>query len=177
MTRAARNIAFFAFLALYFVVSPGSASASRENWGALGAKADYILVEKAKRRMTLYSDGRILRRYKVALGKGGLEPKVKEGDARTPEGVYYISGRNPNSAYHLSLKISYPDIDDEHRARMMGVSPGSNIMIHGLENGITKDELSRLPKDWTLGCIAVTNEEVREIWQLVPDGTPIAIRP
>jgi murein L,D-transpeptidase YafK len=166
----------FVLLLIPFLLVSGPVQASTGG-DSHAARADYILIEKAKRRMTLFHEGEVIRQYRIGLGKGGLAPKVREGDGRTPEGVYRISGRNPDSAYHLSLRISYPGPDDIKRARMLGVSPGGDIMIHGYENGTAPDERSRLPKDWTLGCIAVTNTEIREIWKLVPDGTPIAIRP
>ena len=141
--------------------------------------ADYILVEKGKRRMTLYNSGRVLKRYKISIGKGGEGPKVRQGDMRTPEGLYYIEGRNPDSRFHLSLKISYPDEDDVARADALGYDPGGDIVIHGVRNGVSpyKHYKYRYPNDWTEGCIAVTNAEMEEIWRMVPDGTMIAIRP
>ncbi len=141
--------------------------------------ADYILVEKGKRRMTLYNGGRVLKRYKIAIGKGGDGPKVRQGDMRTPEGLYYIEGRNPDSSFHLSLKISYPDEADVARAEALGYDPGGDIVIHGVRNGTSpyKHHKYRYPNDWTEGCIAVTNAEMEEIWRMVPDGTMIAIRP
>lgn len=139
--------------------------------------ADRILVEKAKRSLTLFRQGKILKTYAIALGTEPVGHKLQEGDGRTPEGVYRISGRNPQSKYHLSLRISYPNEADRESARKRGVSPGGDIMIHGLPNGSGALGAAHRLRDWTIGCIAVTNEEIKEIWDAVPDGTEIEIRP
>jgi murein L,D-transpeptidase YafK len=115
--------------------------------------------------------------YKVALGQGGLAPKDRQGDGRTPEGHYVIDARNAASEYHLSLHVSYPNADDRKRAAKLGVAPGGDIMIHGLPNGKGWIGAGHRAYDWTLGCIAVTNEEIEEVWKLVPVGTPVEIRP
>lgn len=138
-------------------------------------QADWIVVVKSQRVMRLLRRGEVIREYTVSLGKNPRGHKVKQGDNRTPEGLYVIAGRNPKSAYHLALKISYPDPIDVLNAKAKGVNPGGNIMIHGLPNGIKNKYL--MEKDWTNGCIAVSNEEMEEIWNLVPDGTPIEILP
>lgn len=142
-----------------------------------GAVADRIVVRKADRQMTLFRDGRPLKTYAIALGFGEPGPKSREGDGRTPEGLYRISGRNPQSAFHLSLRISYPDADDIAAAEAAGVAPGGDIMIHGLPNGLGWLGSLARARDWTAGCIAVTNAEIEEIWRAVPDGTPIEILP
>jgi murein L,D-transpeptidase YafK len=111
------------------------------------------------------------------LGEGGLEPKEREGDARTPEGHYIVDSRNAASHYHKALHISYPGTEDRQRAAKLGVSPGGAIMIHGLPNGMAWLGATHRFYDWTLGCIAVTDAEIDEIWKLVPDGTPVEIRP
>lgn len=126
--------------------------------------------------MTLLRDGEPLRTYAVAIGRGGLEAKTREGDGLTPEGHYHINGRNPGSGYHLSLRISYPDAKDRAAAAARGESPGGDIMIHGLRNGFGWLGPVQHLVDWTQGCVAVTNEEVEEIWRVVPDGTPVEIR-
>jgi len=113
----------------------------------------------------------------VALGQGGLAPKQRAGDGRTPEGRYVIDSRNSASAYHRSLHISYPNPEDRKRAAKLGVSPGGDIMIHGLPNGKGFIGSAHRAYDWTLGCVAVTDAEIEEIWKLVPDGTPVEIRP
>ena len=142
-----------------------------------GVQADYILVEKAKHELTLFRQGKILKTYIVALGRGGLGKKVMEGDKKVPEGVYFIEGRNHHSQYFLSLKISYPSQGDIERARLRRVSPGGSIMIHGLRNDLAGLGPSHRKEDWTAGCIAVTDEEILEIWDAVADGTPIEIKP
>jgi len=119
----------------------------------------------------------VIRTYHVALGRGGLEAKQKEGDARTPEGRYVIDSRNAASSYHKALHISYPDAADRRRAAQTGVSPGGAIMIHGLPNGMGLIGGAHRLYDWTLGCIAVTDSEIDEIWTMVPVGTPVEIRP
>lgn len=140
-------------------------------------RADSILVEKAARRLTLYRAGKLLKTYAVALGGAPTGAKEREGDQKTPEGKYVIDSRNPRSRFHLSLHISYPSAADKARARKAGVNPGGDIMIHGIGEGFGWLGALHRKSDWTLGCIAVTNEEIEEIWSLVPNGTPIEIRP
>jgi|ERR1700722_4244317 murein L,D-transpeptidase YafK len=140
-------------------------------------KADSILILKKDHVLELLSQGKVIRTYKVALGQGGLAPKQREGDARTPEGRYTIDSRNAASEYHLALHVSYPNQEDRKRAASMGVPPGGAIMIHGLPKGKEWIGSSHRLYDWTLGCVAVTNEEIGEIWKLVPVGTPVEIRP
>jgi len=134
-------------------------------------RADRVIVNKARREMLLLRGESVLRSYRVALGREPVGHKEREGDGRTPEGRYTIDRRNPKSRYHLSLRISYPDEADRARARELGVDPGGDVMIHGLKDGVARDD------DWTQGCIAVTNEQMDEIWTLVPEGTPILIHP
>jgi murein L,D-transpeptidase YafK len=139
--------------------------------------ADRILVEKSARRLTLFSSGRKLKEYRVALGFSPVEPKQCEGDGRTPEGKYKIDFHKSDSAFHRALHISYPDAADTGRAAQAGVAPGGDIMIHGLPNGFSALGSAHRLRDWTAGCIAVTDSEIDEIWVSVPDGTPIEIRP
>lgn len=141
------------------------------------AQADFILIRKKDHVMELYAQGKVLRTYKVALGQGGLAAKEREGDARTPEGHYTIDSRNAQSHYHKALHISYPDATDRKRAAALGVSPGGAVMIHGLPDRYSSVGAAHRLYDWTLGCVAVTNKEIDEIWQLVPPGTPVEIRP
>ena len=115
-------------------------------------------------------------RYEVALGSSPVGHKQREGDGRTPEGRYLLDWRNPRSAFHLSLHLSYPDAVDTKAADARGEDPGGMIMIHGMRNGLGWIGAAHRLMDWTDGCIAVTNEEIREIWSLVPNGTPIEIR-
>jgi murein L,D-transpeptidase YafK len=140
-------------------------------------KADYIRVDKSERRMTLERDGEVIATYKVALGRNPDGHKQQEGDMRTPEGRYTIDWRNPQSKYHLSLHVSYPNKADKERAKEAGVSPGGDIMIHGQPNGMAFAAGLTQTRDWTHGCIAVTNAQMDEIWKAVPDGTPIEILP
>lgn len=140
-------------------------------------RADLILVEKAARRLTLLREGRPLATYPVSLGFTPVGDKRQEGDGRTPEGLYRVEWKNPNSVAHLSLKVSYPDANDEAQARAAGVEPGGDIMIHGLMNGFSwVGPLHRLV-DWTQGCVGLTNAEMAEIYARVDVGTPIEIRP
>ncbi|PIE73476.1 MAG: hypothetical protein CSA20_02815 [Deltaproteobacteria bacterium] len=141
------------------------------------APADKILIEKKDRRLTLLSKGQVIKTYPIALGGNPTGPKEREGDKKTPEGFYIIDSRNRDSDYHLALHISYPSAKDKKRARELGASPGGNIMIHGIKNGLSwvGDFHSRV--DWTNGCIAVTDQEIEEINRLVPMGTVVEIRP
>jgi murein L,D-transpeptidase YafK len=139
--------------------------------------ADKVLVKKALRQLSLFQNGKPIKTYKVALGKNPIGPKVQKGDGRTPEGIYLIDGRKPNSAFHLALHISYPNVADKARSESLGVPLGGDIMIHGIKNGLGwLGSLHRL-LDWTQGCIAVTNAEIEEIWNMVPDGTIVEIVP
>lgn len=141
-----------------------------------GTKADSILVQKSERTLSLLRDGQVIATYRVALGRNPTGPKVQEGDSRTPEGKYVISERREGSGFYRALKVSYPNAEDERRARQLRVPAGDHIMVHGIKNGL--GWLGRLHRliDWTDGCIAVTNEEMRDIWNATPRGVPIEIR-
>jgi L,D-peptidoglycan transpeptidase YkuD (ErfK/YbiS/YcfS/YnhG family) len=139
--------------------------------------ADKILIEKKERRLALLSKGEVIKTYKIALGGDPVGPKERQGDNKTPEGTYIIDSRNRDSGYHLSLRISYPNEKDKMRAKKLGVSPGGDIMIHGIKNGLSWIGGSHAEIDWTKGCIAVTDEEMEEIYKLVPNGTIVEIRP
>lgn len=141
------------------------------------AKADNIVVLKSDRKLLLIKDGKLLKAYRISLGFAPLGSKEREGDGRTPEGRYRIDARNADSRFHLSLHLSYPTPDQAAAARERGLDPGGMIMIHGLQNGMAV--LGRLHqlRDWTRGCIAVTNSEIEEIWRAFPIGTPIEVRP
>lgn len=140
---------------------------------------DYVFVEKGARRLSLWSNGWLVKTYPIRLGRTPQGDKVREGDGRTPEGVYSIAYRNPQSRFHLSLMTSYPDTRDEAEAARMGVSPGGAIAIHGLPNDEDKARMLRIHEyvDWTDGCIAVTDREIEEIFALVDPGTAIEIVP
>jgi L,D-peptidoglycan transpeptidase YkuD (ErfK/YbiS/YcfS/YnhG family) len=139
--------------------------------------ADKVLIEKKERRLTLLSKGEVIKTYKIALGGNPVGAKERQGDNKTPEGTYTIDSRNRNSGYHLSMRISYPNEKDKVRAKELGVSPGGDIMIHGIKNGLSWIGASHAEIDWTKGCIAVTDEEMEEIEKLVPNGTIVEIRP
>jgi murein L,D-transpeptidase YafK len=155
----------------------GNYSISNEHSPPSVVTADMILIEKRLRLMTLFRKGNLLKRYHIALGSEPVGKKTTEGDCRTPEGIYIIDRRNIDSKYYHSLHISYPNEEDKRQAAARKVSPGGDIMIHGLKNGWGRTGKPHLMKDWTLGCIALTNREIDEIWRMVPDGTPVEIVP
>lgn len=138
---------------------------------------DYILVEKEKRQMSVFFNGQLLKTYRIALGFSPKGHKEKEGDGKTPEGNYHISKKNATSRFFLSLKISYPSPQDESNAAKNGYSAGGDVMIHGLPNGFPWLGSFHTFKDWTLGCIAVRNDEIQEIYSAISEGTKIEIRP
>jgi len=140
-------------------------------------RVTHIVVNKSRRELLLLHHESVLRSYRIALGRDPIGPKTHEGDGKTPEGRYIIDRRNPKSAYHLALHISYPNLADCARARDLGLDPGGDIMIHGLPNGNGRLGSAHLETDWTQGCVAVTDQEMDEIWELVSDGTPIDIHP
>ena len=173
------KVAPMAFLVVAVIVSALSivSLAPGTVWPAEKIQADRILVLKADRKMILYRKDVAIATYKIALGGNPKGHKTQQGDGKTPEGNYTISGRNPKSRFHLSLRISYPGPQDVAQARQRGVDPGGDIMIHGLPPAFAYlGSLHRLV-DWTEGCIAVTNDEIGMIWELVPIGTPIEILP
>jgi murein L,D-transpeptidase YafK len=140
-------------------------------------QADHIIISKSERQMVLQRRGKVLKTYKVALGKKPVGPKMRQGDLRTPEGVYVIDGRYPQSEYHMALHISYPNAADRARARQLGVAPGGDILIHGLPADKGSIGKADPREDWTMGCVAVTDQEIEEIYHLVPNGTVVEIRP
>jgi murein L,D-transpeptidase YafK len=140
-------------------------------------KVDTIKVYKAKRLLETYYKGKLIKSYKISLGGSPVGHKQEEGDNKTPEGAYVINDKNPNSAYHKNLGISYPNAQDIKAAKKRGKSPGGDIKIHGLPNGMGSIGKAHLLSDWTLGCLALTNEEIDELYDAVPIGTPILIYP
>ncbi len=133
-------------------------------------RVDEIRVDKSERRMTLLRGGKVIKSYRILLGDAPVGHKRQQGDERTPEGRYRITFRNDKSRFHLSLRVSYPNEADRRQARARVVDPGGDIMIHGG----TPPGYSR---DWTDGCIALSNAQIEEVWRLVPIGTPIEISP
>jgi murein L,D-transpeptidase YafK len=140
-------------------------------------QADHIVVKKSARTLALMKQGGVIKTYKVSLGREPVGPKEKAGDFRTPEGDYILDWRNPNSKFHLALHISYPKAEEKTRAERDGYSPGGDIMIHGRPKWTGWIRALYKDRDWTDGCIAVSNSEIEEIWRAVPDGTPITILP
>ena len=160
-----------AFLLIGLLAAGGSAAFAQTDLPT----ADFVLVDKSDRVLTLFADGKPYRNYTgLQLGDAPDGHKQFQGDERTPEGRYVIDYGNPQSSYYLSLHISYPNADDRAFAATHGRSPGGAIFIHGQPNWL---ESGRLSGDWTDGCIALSNDEIEELWNLVPDGTPIEIRP
>jgi murein L,D-transpeptidase YafK len=140
-------------------------------------KADLVVVDKAARRLSLYSNGALIGSYPIALGRAPIGAKVRQGDRRTPEGRYFIDSHKPDSSFHRALHVSYPSNSDIARARAAGYSPGGEIMVHGMRNGLGWLGHAHLLVDWTVGCVAVTDAEMDQIYRVVPDGTPIEFRP
>jgi murein L,D-transpeptidase YafK len=140
-------------------------------------KADLVVVRKSARSLQLIRAGEVIKSYRIALGRDPAGTKRQEGDGRTPEGVYTLDWRNSNSNFYRAIHVSYPREGDDQHAERWGVSAGGLIMLHGLPNGVPADRIGHPYVDWTDGCIALTNEEVDEIWAQVEDGTTIIIYP
>ena len=138
-----------------------------------GPEVTHVVVKKAERKMYLLHHDRVLEDYDFDLGFAPRGHKSEEGDGRTPEGTYLIDRRNPNSKFHLSIGISYPNAFDRAQAHARGKSPGGDIFIHGQPNAFK----GRNGPDWTAGCIAVKDKEIEWIYAMVKDGTPITIQP
>lgn len=163
----ARNLVLGVLLVL-FVSSAAHASGT--------IHADKVVVIKNEKLLLLLRNGEILKSYKVSIGRNPGR-RVRRGDNRTPEGLYVIDRRNPKSGFYKALHISYPNASDVRIARKLGVSPGGEVLIHGLPEGFEDLGASHADRNWTRGCIADSNEEMDEIWQLVADGTPVNIIP
>ena len=155
---------------LTLLAACGGDSAKFRNYS--GPRITQIQVFKRKRKMFLFSGEDVVAKYKIALGGNPVGKKHFEGDGKTPEGLYYISAHNPKSAYHLSLRVSYPNAEDVAYAEAHGRKPGGDIMIHGQGRRYRGTR-----GDWTAGCIAVKDAEIEEIFAMVPNGTPIFIFP
>jgi len=140
-------------------------------------KIDSIIVYKSKHELKAYFKGKLLKTYTISIGRKPRGAKEYEGDKKTPEGIYYINDKNPNSGWHKNLGISYPNQEDIKKAKQLGKSPGGDIKIHGLRN--TRGYIGKFHRwrDWTLGCIAVTNQEMDELYRFVKIGTKIEIKP
>ncbi len=162
-------------LILVLVAVPGVAPSSSS--AAAIEMADRVVVRKSERRLLLMRGERVLRTFDVALGLSPTGHKQREGDFRTPEGNYRLAGRNPNSDFFLAIQVDYPGPDDLRRASAEGVEPGGQIMIHGQPNRPSKPLEYYQSRDWTNGCIAVSNADMVDIWLMTPDNTPIQILP
>jgi murein L,D-transpeptidase YafK len=163
---------FLLLIAAAIWLQPGTQTSVRPS---LAGMVDKIIIEKSARRMLLLRDGQILREYRIALGFAPTGDKLRQGDGRTPEGIFRIDRRNDQSRYHLSLGLDYPQPADRARAAEGGYDPGGDIMIHGQPNALADTLMMR--GDWTAGCIAVTNAEMREIWAVTQVGTVVDVRP
>jgi murein L,D-transpeptidase YafK len=145
--------------------------------GSPAGKVDLVRVDKSERSMELLSNGEVVRTHTIALGGNPIDHKQREGDQRTPEGRYVLDWRNPNSCCVRSIHVSYPNVADKAAARAAGVEPGGMIMIHGPLNSLRWLDWLLQMFDWTDGCIAVGEEDMLEIWDMVGNGTPIEIDP
>lgn len=144
---------------------------------AQAALADRVVVLKKERTLQLLNQGNVIKTYKISLGSEPVGPKARQGDHKTPEGAYVLDFRNVHSRFYKAIHISYPSEHDRAIARQNGVLPGGDVFIHGLPNGFGAIGSAHRLKDWTDGCIAVTDEEMDEIWKAVSDGTQIEIKP
>jgi murein L,D-transpeptidase YafK len=178
MRRLAKALAYLALVAFLGLVA-ASLLTPREPvtlpLPPLTGEVDRIVIEKSARRMQLFQDGKPVRTYRIALGFAPEGDKLRQGDGKTPEGEFTVDRRNDQSAFHLSLGLDYPRPADRARAAAGGYDPGGDIFIHGQPNALPDGLMLR--GDWTAGCIAVTNREMREIWAAVPIGTRVEIVP
>jgi murein L,D-transpeptidase YafK len=139
--------------------------------------ADRAVLHKSERRLYLMKNGAVLRSYRTALGLAPLGTKQRSGDFRTPEGIYQLTRRNTHSDYFLSIQVSYPNAEDEQRARRNRWEVGGSIMVHGLPNNLRHPVDYYARTDWTDGCIALSNSDMVEFWLLTPDNMTIEITP
>ncbi|MCL1124338.1 L,D-transpeptidase family protein [Shewanella surugensis] len=160
---------FYAFIGL-FILSL-SAQASSPN------KADLVVVTKSTLQLAVFKKGRLLKQFHIALGGNPIGPKRKKGDKRTPEGRYLLDYKKSDSAYYRAIHISYPNDDDLRQSQLNGQDPGGQIMIHGQDPNSSISARKRQKFNWTDGCIALTNKDIDELWQLLDAGTPIVIHP
>jgi murein L,D-transpeptidase YafK len=141
------------------------------------SKIDELIVSKSQRTMEAYSNGQLIKIYKISLGQNPFGNKEHQGDKRTPEGKYTINDKNPNSGFHKNLGVSYPNAMDKKQAEQKGLDPGGDIKIHGLRNGIGFIGKFHRLFNWTAGCMAVTDDEIDELYNAVDLGTTIVIKP
>ncbi len=155
------------FILLLIVIFP--------SFGYSDDYVDSVLVKKSERKMFLIKNKKVIKEYKISLGGNPIGHKQRQGDQRTPEGNYILDYKKKNSSFYRAIHISYPNKKDIQNAKKKKVNPGGLIMIHGQPNGLEKMASHTQQFDWTDGCIAVTNEEMEEIWNLVKENTPITI--
>lgn len=144
---------------------------------AVQPKADYVLVKKSQNKMYLFQRSEVLKTYDIAMGFNPKGHKVQEGDGRTPEGDYRLTYKNQNSKFYRSIRIDYPNERDIELAKQRGIEPGGDIVIHGMPNEAGNYLGPIKPQNWTLGCVAVRNHEMDQLWALIDEGTPIKILP
>lgn len=161
------------FLAIALVVVGLSACSSSKFKTYNGPEITHVVLVKSERKMYLLHHNKVMKEHNFDLGFAPNGHKYEEGDGRTPEGTYLIDRRNPNSKFHLSIGISYPNVVDRAQAYARGKSPGGDIFIHGQPNGFK----GKNGRDWTAGCVAVSNKEIEMIYAMVKDGTPITVYP
>ncbi len=162
---------------LVFVALVWCAACGNHNHIPDGAKANRILVYKSAHTMMLLNGTVVLKTYKIAIGRSPVGPKTQLGDHKTPEGNYTIDAKKSASRFYRALHISYPNLADRQHAERNGVDPGGDVEIHGIQNGLSWMGSLHRTIDWTDGCVAVTDDEIDEIWRVVDVGTPIEIRP
>lgn len=176
MLRARNSLALWVALILV-AFQPAQLQAANQTARLTLPKADRVVVLKGERKLVLMRGDRVLRVFRVALGRYPKGHKIQQGDARTPEGEYTLDFKLKDSAFYRAIRISYPNQRDINNAESLGVDPGGKIMIHGLPNKMRANRVGHPSIDWTQGCIAVTNREMDIIWRMVDAGTPIEIHP
>jgi murein L,D-transpeptidase YafK len=177
VTRPSQNRRKILWFASILVLAWMSVGVAYQHAAQAGPKVDRIVVEKGNRTLKLMSGVKPLKAYKVALGGQPVGAKDRQGDHKTPEGIYSVDAKNPNSQFYKALHISYPNQADRSNAKKLGVSPGGDVEIHGLGAKWGWIGAKHRLTDWTDGCIALTNEEIDEIFPLIKVGTPVEIRP
>lgn len=177
MRRMLATLCLLAVCGLLLAVRPAAAGEAKAAINPTADLIDKIVVDKTARQMSVLREGQVVKSWPIALGFAPEGHKTQEGDGKTPEGWYVIDYRNPESEYYLSLRISYPNDADRAQAQSRGVSPGGQIYIHGQPSTMKSFLRAKRMKDWTAGCIAVSDEAMDELWQLVQLGTPIEIHP
>lgn len=165
------------FIILFFIIGAVIYNLYPEKKLPTNTEIDYIIVKKSNRQLLAYSKQKLIKTYQISLGDSPVGHKEFEGDEKTPEGVYVINAKNPNSGYHKNLGVSYPNKKDITKAKLLSKDPGGDIKIHGIRNHLGFIGKFQRFSDWTNGCIALTNKEVDELFYAVNIGTKIEIRP